>query len=63
MDGTKPSVEHPPVTDAFRVGSGDGSGDAEQDGRVSEAGRDVDKNLASTCKLHPCCTRCPYLES
>ena len=46
------SVEHPPVTDAFRVGSGD----AEQDGRVSEAGRDVDKDLASTSKLHPCCT-------
>jgi len=47
------------VTDAFRVRLGD----AERDGWVSEAGRDVDKDLASTSKLRPRCTRCPYLES
>ena len=47
------------VTDVFRVRSGD----AGQDGRVSEAGRETDKELASTSKLRPRCTRCPYLES
>jgi len=47
------------VTDVFQVGSGD----VEQDRRVSEAGQDVDKDLASTSKLHPHCTQCPYLES
>jgi len=42
---------------------GSGRGDAGRVGRVSEAGRETDKDLASTSKLHPRCTRCPYLES
>ena len=63
-----PVCEGPPLstmvgwgegTDAFWVGSDD----AERVGRVSEAGWDVDKDLASTSKLRPCCTQCPYLES
>ena len=28
-----------------------------------EVGRDADKDLASTSKLRPHCTQCPYLES
>jgi len=47
------------VTDVFQVGLGD----AERDGRVSEVGQDADKDLASTSKLRPRCTQCPYLES
>jgi len=47
------------VTDVFRVGSGD----VEWDGRVSEVGQDAEQDLASTYKLRPRCTRCPYLES
>jgi len=56
------AIRHLPstsVTDAFQVGSGD----AERDRWVSEAGRKTDKDLASTSKLRPRCTRCPYLES
>jgi len=34
-----------------------------QVGMVLEAGRDADKDLASTSKLRPRCTWCPYLES